>query len=218
MKIDINLIGKRFGVPYRLTDFVKPDAYAVETLLDQIGDPDVADEENVLKCFRWVVEEVVYPWRNLPSKLSFLMLFADLHILFRHPVRPRLTISPFEHWKFPEETITEKVGDCEDTAIALCSLLRNFEEDVWVVVGFVDVGGIKAGHAWVQYKDYLFETTLDQLPANPWQKVDNYYEKTYFPTYKFNDEEAIELVQRKQFRGKRLQTFKAIKKLWENSE
>jgi len=56
-----------------------------------------------------------------------------------------------DYWQFPLETIKSRKGDCEDSAILLCSLLRSEgwkPEDVFVVVG--EVEGV--GHAWVTAK------------------------------------------------------------------
>jgi len=56
-----------------------------------------------------------------------------------------------EYWQFSKETLALRTGDCEDSAILLCSLLRAAgvpATDVYVVVG--ETQG--SGHAWVSFK------------------------------------------------------------------
>ena len=56
-----------------------------------------------------------------------------------------------DYWQFSKETLALRKGDCEDSAILLCSLLRAdgvSARDVYVVVG--ETQGV--GHAWVSFK------------------------------------------------------------------
>jgi len=56
-----------------------------------------------------------------------------------------------DYWQLPCETLQLQHGDCEDSAILLCSMLRRAgyaATDVYVVVGEAD--GV--GHAWVSFK------------------------------------------------------------------
>ena len=56
-----------------------------------------------------------------------------------------------DYWQFSKETLSTETGDCEDSAILLCSLLRAAgvsANDVYVVVG--ETQG--QGHAWVSFK------------------------------------------------------------------
>ncbi|MBA7634814.1 hypothetical protein ES703_42412 [subsurface metagenome] len=59
-----------------------------------------------------------------------------------------------EWWRYPRETIKARGGDCEDTSILLCSLLKNFND------GYVVLGGYRGyGHAWVELHGEILETT-----------------------------------------------------------
>ena len=87
-----------------------------------------------------------------------------------------------EYWRFPAETLAGQ-GDCEDTAILLTSMLRNFypADIVSCVIG--EYSGY--GHAWCQFDHYVLETTLSR--AGSVNKQD------YIPHAAFNDLVAIEL-------------------------
>ncbi|MBI5539675.1 MAG: transglutaminase domain-containing protein [Bacteroidia bacterium] len=72
-----------------------------------------------------------------------------------------------EYWAFPEETISRRMGDCEDTSFLLASLLlasginQNY---IRVVIGFLH----RKGHAWVEVdtSDYgwlILESTSDDV-------------------------------------------------------
>ncbi len=86
-----------------------------------------------------------------------------------------------EWWRFPAETIVGTQGDCDDSAILLCSLLRNFT-DCYAVVG--SYRGF--GHAWVQTDGQILETTYTFAHAVP-------DPQNYRPFAMFNDQEVIEL-------------------------
>jgi len=61
-----------------------------------------------------------------------------------------------EHWQFPFETLASRIGDCEDSAILICSLalaagIPSYK--VRVVAGWVkpDVNAEQGGHGYVAY-------------------------------------------------------------------
>lgn len=56
-----------------------------------------------------------------------------------------------DFWATPEEMLAVRAGDCDDSAILLCSLLRNYipPEKVFVAIGVWTQGGKPDGHAWV---------------------------------------------------------------------
>jgi len=93
-----------------------------------------------------------------------------------------------EFWAYPIETIMAGEGDCDDTAILLCSVLRNYfpPTDVFVVVGYYFEGGQERGHAWVAVGDRILESTKSPngMPA-----------ARYMPYIMFNDKKVISLVE-----------------------
>ncbi len=88
-----------------------------------------------------------------------------------------------EFWFFPDEVIRRRAGDCDDSAILLCSLLRNFypPNRVYVVAGtYRDLG-----HAWVELDGEILEPTYTS--ARPVSDPQNYRKYA-----KFNDRETVE--------------------------
>jgi len=86
-----------------------------------------------------------------------------------------------EFWRWPAETLAERLADCEDTSFVLASLLRNFTE------AFVVVGKYRGyGHAWVQTASQIMETTLVEPIV-----VDD--PENYDVFFYFNDQVAVEL-------------------------
>lgn len=77
-----------------------------------------------------------------------------------------------EYWRFPIETVNERVGDCEDTSFLLASLLLNRLSETYVAAGYFVYGGNLYGHAWVVARtldgDFVLESTLDSLPSDRW--------------------------------------------------
>lgn len=77
-----------------------------------------------------------------------------------------------EFWAMPEEMLAAREGDCDDSSILLCSLLRNYlePEKVFVAIGQWTVDGKPGGHAWVvtqgeDGKDIILESTAP--PSKP---------------------------------------------------
>jgi len=82
-----------------------------------------------------------------------------------------------DFWQTPLETLAG-LGDCEDSSILLCSILRNYipPEDVYCVCG--DWKG--DGHCWVVADWHVIESTRSSVrPVN---------EKDYSPAAFFNDQ------------------------------
>lgn len=89
-----------------------------------------------------------------------------------------------EFWYFPDETLARRAADCDDSAILLCSLLRNFypPDRVYVVAG--TYRGL--GHAWVELDGQILETTYTFAHEVP-------DPQNYHGLVKFNDVDVIEL-------------------------
>jgi len=88
---------------------------------------------------------------------------------------------PHEFFQFPSETIARRFGDCEDSALLTCSLLRNLT-DAYVVFG--NYRGY--GHAWCQLDGQLLETTYTRARLVP-------DPEDYCPYVLFSDQEVVEL-------------------------
>ena len=73
-----------------------------------------------------------------------------------------------DYWQTPEETLTYRTGDCEDSSILLCSLLRTYgidAERVYVALGVNDGAD---GHAFLLedwYRDGEWRRVESQSPA-----------------------------------------------------
>ena len=87
-----------------------------------------------------------------------------------------------EWWSWPSETINRATGDCEDSAILTCSLLRNFTNAYTVLGGYHGLG-----HAWVaDGGGEILEATYTEARAVPDPEA-------YKPMVMFNDVEVLEL-------------------------
>jgi len=86
-----------------------------------------------------------------------------------------------EWWSFPSETVKRGDGDCEDSAILACSLLKNFND------GYVALGDYQGyGHAWCQLGGQILATTYTR--ARPVPDPEH-----YIPFVLFDDQDVIEL-------------------------
>ncbi len=67
-----------------------------------------------------------------------------------------------EFFQFPVETVITRRGDCEDSAILLASLLKNFSN------AHVILGSYRGwGHSWVAKEGEILEATYSQARAVP---------------------------------------------------
>ena len=89
-----------------------------------------------------------------------------------------------EFWYFPDETLTRRSGDCDDSSLLLLSMLRNFypPNRVYAVAG--TYRGL--GHMWCELDGGILETTYTYAHTvpDPWN---------YRAYSKFNDQEVIEV-------------------------
>jgi len=55
-----------------------------------------------------------------------------------------------DYWGYPMETLAFKGGDCDDKAILLCSILRNYlpPDEIFCAIGLWKVRGKEEGHMW----------------------------------------------------------------------
>ncbi len=61
-----------------------------------------------------------------------------------------------DYWRTPAESMDQKAIDCDDSAILLCSLLRNYlpPDQVFCSVGIWAKRGKSGGHMWVTVKEF----------------------------------------------------------------
>jgi len=78
-----------------------------------------------------------------------------------------------EFFQFPSETLTRRLGDCEDSSNLLTSLLRNFTS-CYTVLGIYQ----GYGHAWCEHDGVVMETTYTY--ARPVPDPQNYSPYIYF--------------------------------------
>lgn len=60
-----------------------------------------------------------------------------------------------DYWGYPMETLAFKAGDCDDKAILLCSILRNYlpADEIFCAIGLWSVRGKEEGHMWDLFID-----------------------------------------------------------------
>lgn len=104
---------------------------------------------------------------------------------------PALSYETLDFWNFSAETLRDGIGDCEDTSILLCSILRNklSEDEV-----YVSAGRFKGyGHAWVTVinsngKPITLETTGSNVIKLDSSLMEG---QPYEPIIRFNDKNVI---------------------------
>ncbi len=117
--------------------------------------------------------DVVAVYSQIGPDAWQLLDFVCRHVSYKSEVG--------EHWQFPSETLARGQGDCEDSALLTCSLLRNFND------GYVALGNYQGyGHAWVDRGGQIYETTYTRAQPVP-------DPEHYIPYCLFNDREVIEL-------------------------
>jgi predicted transglutaminase-like cysteine proteinase len=91
-----------------------------------------------------------------------------------------------DYWQLPKETLSLRTGDCEDSSILLCSLLRAdgwSPNNAYVIVG--ETGG--EGHAWVQIIWNGIKYNIEPQ-AGGWKTIlGDLSAVTYKAEYRFND-------------------------------
>lgn len=175
MEVDRKLIvSHRYaGEVHDLREFVQPGAAMVASLAGQLARP--TEQAFVMACLDWVNKNIQYPFGEECPDWHYYEAFW-----VSGPGKPEILIQRFscDYWQFPAETLATGMGDCEDSAILLCSLLRTrvAPEDVAVTVGTFK----GEGHAWVVYRGLVLEPT----------PVGGVYEEAYpyTPQMRFNDQ------------------------------
>lgn len=87
-----------------------------------------------------------------------------------------------EWWSLPVETLARATGDCEDSTFVFVSLARNFDPNVWAVLGSYQ----GYGHSWASENGFIYETTYTEARAVPDPEA-------YEPMVMFNELEVFEI-------------------------
>lgn len=110
-----NMVNSRLSLDGNLSGFVTPqDPYVVERMLEATGgysDPDSFIEfwEDALSLYDWVTANIMY---NSDSPYPYLYSDPSYPVRWlKHSVR------------YPNETLSDGTGDCEDQALLLLSML-----------------------------------------------------------------------------------------------
>jgi len=119
-------VNLRFGIGEDSQRFIIPDNALVSTKASEIAGEYSQDINefwsDYMRLYRWVVKNIQY---SLDSYLPFLPVTMGGNLIWRS-----------ECWKMPAETMEDGVGDCEDMAVLLASLMLSYNEGkygVWAV-------------------------------------------------------------------------------------
>lgn len=93
-----------------------------------------------------------------------------------------------DYWARPAETLASRAGDCDDLAILLCSILRNYipaaADGVFCAIGTKTERGKDEGHMWVVTKNKDGKDRIIEATAPSTKKVTGIYKISAL----FNDE------------------------------
>ncbi len=167
---------KRFGEErLDVREFIRPDSYMAQEMSKLIQSQSTGPIDYVRKCWIFTVEGIKYPKGSHATN--------DWHMM-RAYHGPKIRYSVNDFWNFPSETLRDRVGDCDDKAILLCSLLRATAHGRQA---YVTVGTHRGhGHMWVTLlgKDAFVLETTRPSPVQVEAPL-------YVPWFRFNDEHTI---------------------------
>lgn len=131
------------------------------------------------------VKAFVRPSSPTVRRIAYILSFADDPIKSAWEWVSRVVeyqLEQGEFWSYPEEAIAAGVGDCDDAAILLCSVLRNYlgPDEVFVVVGTHN----SEGHAWVTVDGNILESTRAPNGVPRFR---------YHPVFMFNDKKVYSM-------------------------
>jgi transglutaminase-like putative cysteine protease len=186
-------VAKRcFGEERDIREFVQPWSLPVQELAESLRRPTL--EETITASWDWVARNIDYPPGPLEKmdrhyREAFLSAGVKGLVL---PNMPGFRSTVYDHWGFPAETLALGMGDCDDAAVLLCSLLRNFlpEDRVFATAGLFGRWG---GHVWVSAYgsgSFVLEATLSEALPGPWVIPE---EEPYIPIIRFNDRRVVEV-------------------------
>jgi hypothetical protein len=82
-----------------------------------------------------------------------------------------------DYWTEPRELLEAQAGDCDDKAILLCSILRNYlpPDQVYCAFGLWAIDGETTGHMWVVTEGEDGEDRIIEATAGPERKTRGKY-------------------------------------------
>lgn len=106
-------------------------------------------------------ETYTYDYSNLPvfSYPGEVMLWVFNNIEYKDDINP---IGKNDDWKYPDQTLLEQSGDCEDQCILIAFLLRKYFNIECSIVLMKDVNTDK-GHCAYRYDGYLMDYNNPRL-------------------------------------------------------
>ena len=130
-----------------LGDVLRDSKYHSIRALVQPDDPEVRDVARVLM--------------QAPDFITAAQEFVNSFTTYRSEVG--------DYWGTPAETVAARAGDCDDLAILLCSILRNYipPEKVYCAFGLWTLRGETTGHMWVVTGDETGEDRIIEATAGP---------------------------------------------------
>ncbi len=144
---------------------------AALSLKDWVRPLEVAEAASTIFVSGELATDIHNGWNTIITSLTYL---------------PEMEV---DIWQYPLETWTSKLGDCEDGAFLLTSLLLNGTAQVWNVIGVFEYDGSAMGHAWTvaeaNGQRCILETTLDTaIEEGVWmtetEGAENYKPYIYF--------------------------------------
>ena len=185
------IVNKRFGEWVDVRDFIRPNDPMVADVVDARSD------WTVESLWDWVLQNIRYPagsfWTlDYHSLVAYHRGIPLIGWLFgRH-------YTTIDFWNYPAETLRDRVGDCEDSAILLASMLKRAFPglDAWVSVGYFCPSGCDGdqgfGHVWVSIREGGRWRVLDTtLPARPEVPVYERPNGPYRPVFRFSTQAVI---------------------------
>jgi len=127
-------INLRFGQGEDCQEFITPDNENISAKANEIAG-NYSDDTNELwrdyeKLYRWVVNNIEY---SNDSRFPFIPATLGSDPVWRQ-----------ECWRMPDETLVDEVGDCEDMALLLASLMLSYNNQgyaVWAITISNEDGG-----------------------------------------------------------------------------